>query len=383
MLLQTEYGYRLLAKLESPSRHLQKVINTKLQPQTMSKRLLIYLLCGCCIACQQETDRPPQAVSPPPSSTTTPPLTPTAAALPKYFYKHLVGMIAGQAVAMDLVQTDEQTLAYLRAKDAPVLLVKNQTAEQWQLSDYDKGKTAGTISAIRFTDARTLVGKYSTATNTAVQDFSLQESYTGSTPLLLNAQVQRQGNCNTEGSNCFEWKVIYPQLPDTARHATQINPKIEQAVSQYLSKGQNTLITAWEQQRQAFIKAKNPLWQVRIVPSILYNQNGKLSIGFEHYEQKGNAHPTNTTHYLSFQLQTGKALALTDFMTAAQYQKIVGKKLAAAYPQAGSMLSSRPLKMSTDFYVAPDGIVISYPPGTLLPPQAGDLQVKIPFKELQ
>ncbi|MBL7785040.1 MAG: DUF4163 domain-containing protein [Chitinophagales bacterium] len=350
----------------------------------MTKKILIYLLCACCVACQQETERPPQAVSPPPAPATTPsPVAPAATALPKHFYKHLVGIIAGQAVAMDLVQTDEQALAYLRTKDAPVLLAKTQTPEQWQLSDYAKGKAAGTISAVRFTDARTLAGKYSAAPNAAAQNFSLQESYTGSTPLLLNAQIQRQGNCNTEGSTCFDWKVIYPQLPDTARYAAQINPQIEQAVSRYLSNGQNTLAAAWEHQRQAFVKAKNPLWEVRLQPSVLYNQDGKLSIGFEHYEQKGTAHPLRTTHYLSFQLQTGKALALTDFMTATQYQKLAGKKLAAAYPQAAATLSSRPLKMSADFYVAPDGIVISYPSGTLLPPQAGDLQVKIPFKELQ
>lgn len=371
---RTAFKHYLTKKHQDTNKHLSN---------PMTKQFLIYLFCVCCIACQQETERPPKAVGPPPTTATTPPPATSATALPKYFYKHLVGIIAGQAVAMDLVQTDGQALAFLRPKDAPVLLAKTQTPEQWQLSDYAKGKAAGVISTPRFTEPHTLTGKYSTSPNIAAQDFSLQESYTGSTPLLLNAQIQRQGNCNTEGSTCFDWKVIYPQLPDTARHAAQINLQIEQAVSRYLSNGQSSLATAWEHQRQTFVKTKNPLWEVRLLPSVLYNQDGKLSIGFEHYEQKGTAHPLRTTHYLSFQLQTGKALALTDFMTTAQYQKIAGKKLAAAYPQAAAMLSSRPLKMSADFYVAPDGIVISYPPGTLLPPQAGDLQVKIPFKELQ
>ena len=106
-------------------------------------------------------------------------------------------------------------------------------------------------------------------------------------------------------------------------------------------------------------------------------------MGFEHYEQKGGVRPERKWHYLSFNTQTGKTLSLSDFVTAKQYSQIVAKKLAHDYPQAAELLMAKPLKMTNNFYVEPDGIAVTYQPGELLPPQAGELTTKILFSELR
>ncbi len=374
----------------------------------MKKLFFCTLLIGF-VACQPSTNNTNQATTPPvaklrqtpAANPQAPNSTPTStAAAPLNYqqmgntYKHLSGTIGGKQVQIDLLITPKGIMGSYYDTDKNYYHLEGDTL-QWIAA---AASAAGTntikaqIQNARFINPQTLTGSFvpiNKGVKFSAVAFSLAESYDKSVPIQLMQTQQTIGNCasNTDQA-CCSINLLYPHIATNNPNILATNQQIEQTIADFANTGSTTINQATKAITTKYAATKNKgRWEISVLPSVLYNYNGLLSLKLAQTRiTQNDARPISPIKYLNFDTQTGKTLLLADLFKPAYeatLRKLIQQKILADAGEEMRAALGNNMRLPKNFYLTPQGLTILYNPGDILPPQAGDFSATLSFTELK
>jgi len=134
-------------------------------------------------------------------------------------------------------------------------------------------------------------------------------------------------------------------------------------------------------------------WEFHAMPSVLYNQDDKLSIRIDYYSYSGGAHGNPFTLCYNYDLKTGKKLALADLFQPSQVPKLKEealRRIKLTYEgtanddlsDLGFLISDEEFELGKDFFYSSAGVGIIYSPYEIGPYAMGFVEVFVPFSRL-
>ncbi|MCF7754293.1 DUF4163 domain-containing protein [Paenibacillus xylanexedens] len=161
--------------------------------------------------------------------------------------------------------------------------------------------------------------------------------------------------------------VYYPVIKGYAREKVQdkINAFLKQETDKHIAAGSKEMDTVVKANNQLLIK--NPKAEIR-QPSldgrftVMYNENGKLSLYVDYDLYMGGAHGMKTRVPYTFDLVTGDLISLKEAAGNADYVSIINSQITDHINHRGLELSTpfKTIEADRDYYLSHDGIVIYF-----------------------
>jgi hypothetical protein len=133
-------------------------------------------------------------------------------------------------------------------------------------------------------------------------------------------------------------------------------------------------------------------WDYSNVNTILYNDNGYLSLRSSNYEFTGGAHGDYSSLCIVYSTDSLKQIKLSDIFAKGFEKKLnqaINNRLRKMYDvQPNETLADvgfliEYLTYSNNFYLTSSGVGFVYPPSEVAPDALGEIEIFIPFDEVK
>lgn len=181
----------------------------------------------------------------------------------------------------------------------------------------------------------------------------------------------------------LEQSASYPVVSGLTNAAAQtaINAALKAAVEQSFKNGQD----AEANNSDARKSGENlPDSETKFSGSVVYNQNGLLTVCFDEYQYMGGAHGTTTRSAKTFDLITGKELAVSAlFSDWAGAKKILNAYIGSRFDPASAIAAFSSLTDDDCIFPTNNGLTVCFQEYEYFPYAAGIVRYTIPWSELK
>ncbi len=259
------------------------------------------------------------------------------AALPKYFYKKLEGIIGEKyPIRMELIREDSVLRGYYYYENKKLPIYFNYNSRIDKNGNYLIEENAGNTESGellitgrltgRFVDAGLFEGKWQNADGTKTLSLKLTENYSDGCAKMNIRKYER--NYGKSGDESFSFTAIYPEiiLPDKKAEA-KINERIKNSFREYYFEDSQIHFNSVEELADSFyaaykadsIIAHDEKFYLSFAYDLSYvvdyNDNNILSLLKTLYQFTGGAHGSTFFTYLNFNLNTGDEIKPEDIFT--------------------------------------------------------------------
>ena len=345
------------------------------------------------------------------------------------YYKHLKGTIGKSPVTMQLHGNgilgyyDGDTYKEGEAFSGTYTYNKYQEPINFQgyrtstgmieLNEYYADESTGQFNG-NFDSEGNFNGVWKNAEETLIIPFSLRESYPDGTVALEtycrsdSMKLFETMEFSPEAKNYMQWlwpakttsestKTFLEKAIPAAMLMDSVAPTVQSPEMLYMV-DKNTFFEAYrydmsEIRQDDSTVAEYPYmysYDQQTALRVLWNEDYRLSLGYELYLYTGGAHGNYATSYLSYDLKSERALLLNDVFLPgfedplnALLEAAVRKKFQLTEEQAlTEVLFDDGISFNENFYLTGKGIVFAYVPYEIAAYAVGQIELFIPFVEI-
>lgn len=227
-------------------------------------------------------------------------------------------------------------------------------------------------------------------------------------------EVTDSHHADVTGTGGCDVRVLYPQIGETSTISSDVKAAINTAIVNQVRDFYASEDIALADAETGFLNrcasdltdlvgamtdpvaSAQEAWVSEIGYDMKLNDGTYLSLGIANYISMGGAHPNTTELFTTFDVATGKTIALTDLVTQDRAVAFEVQEKQWLIDNASDRLFEESLKEFQDFvaapseekaleyladgewYLTPENIVTFYNPYTIAPYAAGPLEVMMP-----
>jgi hypothetical protein len=217
-----------------------------------------------------------------------------------------------------------------------------------------------------------------------------------SAPLDISFKVHSQTIKDDDGTELVSFKFSYPYIanPDNEEGITAINDyyesQIQRLVTTVMSEGKKAALEAKKAAEEGEFDFHPLVFQRE--STIYYNYNNLLSVLNLEFENTGGAHPLSYWSSVSFDVKTGKKLALSDILGLSKeeslekvyeivIEQIEDSKDKEKYYFENYEENVKNYYSEDDFVLSPEGLIFYFQPYAIAPYAAGIPIFDLPYSK--
>lgn len=319
------------------------------------------------------------------------------------FYKHLRGKIGTQAVVFDIT-SDGKTITgsyyYQSSGELINLSGKIDSLGSFELRESVNQKTSGSMVGKITTDS--VSGTWYSTDKKSQVLLILQEDYYQSialAPYFLHDTVSLTDSVDGPVGT-FSKLVLVPK--DSTSKLTELMKGFQFSAKKITTSTQSLLVGEMNAFKKSYLELRpdyspefgvsSYTWDNSSVNSVLYNDNGFISLRSSSYEFTGGAHGNFGSSCVVFSIDSLKEITIRDIFTKGFDKKLnqaINSQLRKNFDvQAGETLADAGflveyLTYSENFYITSRGIGFVYTPSEVATESLGEIEVFVPFDQVK